>query len=287
MKKNFLFSVLIANYNNGRFLMEAIDSVRKQTYQNWEIIIVDDKSTDNSMDLYPVLGKDPRIHIYYNEHNMGCAYTKHQCMLHANGIYCGYLDPDDALLPNAIEVTVKALEAHPEAALTMSRHYLCDAELNIVQENRKLELKTGESYFEHHDYQAEVFSGFRKEAYMRMGGLDLTCRAGVDADLYFRLEEQGSIVVLDDFTYLYRRLHSSITGDNRKMMYWNLIIRHGVCMRRGLPVDKYALQDFKDYIQAAVDLRLSQEAQALNSKAYRLGKQILKPIKKFKSLFRL
>ena len=73
---NPLFSVLIANYNNGKYLMDAIDSIRRQTYTHWEIILVDDASTDNSKELYKELEKDNRIHIYYNEENRGCGYTK-------------------------------------------------------------------------------------------------------------------------------------------------------------------------------------------------------------------
>ena len=52
MNEKPLFSVLISNYNNGKYLMEAVDSVRKQTYPNWEIVLVDDCSTDNSKELY-------------------------------------------------------------------------------------------------------------------------------------------------------------------------------------------------------------------------------------------
>ena len=272
-----LFSVLIANYNNGRYIIEAVDSVKEQAYSNWEIVIVDDSSTDNSKDVYRQLGNDARIHIYYNESNKGCAYTKHQCVLHANGEYCGYLDPDDVILPNAIEVTMKALLDNPNAVLTFSRHYVCDEQLNVRKESRKLELNGNESYFEHHDYQAEVFAGFRKDAYFRSGGLDVNNRAGVDADLYFRLEEQGELVVLDEFTYKYRRQSRAITSNVDKMMYWNLMIRHNTCLRRGLPIEKYAFQDFKDYITMKVDLRLSQNEQALSSRAYKLGKAILNP----------
>ena len=58
-----LFSVLIANYNNGRYLMGAIESVRQQTYTNWEIVLVDDGSDDNSSDLYKELMQDAHIHI--------------------------------------------------------------------------------------------------------------------------------------------------------------------------------------------------------------------------------
>ena len=58
MNDNPLFSVLIANYNNGKYLMEAINSVYAQTYTNWEIILVDDASTDNTKEIYKELEKD-------------------------------------------------------------------------------------------------------------------------------------------------------------------------------------------------------------------------------------
>ena len=90
-----LFSVLIANYNNGKYLMDAIESVRQQTYTNWEIILVDDSSTDNSHELYKELEQDERIHIFLNNQNRGCGYTKHRCAELANGEICGFLDPDD------------------------------------------------------------------------------------------------------------------------------------------------------------------------------------------------
>ena len=272
-----LFSVLIANYNNGRYLMEAVESVYAQTYDNWEIVIVDDGSVDESCALYEDLVRNDRVHVFFNDRNRGCAYTKHQLVLQANGDFCGYLDPDDVLLPNAIEVTMKTLMASSETVLTFSRHYLCDEKLNVKQESRSLVLKENESYFEHHDYQAEVFAGFRKDAYFKSGGLDVSNLAGVDADLYFRLEEQGKIAIINEFTYKYRRQPHAITANVDKMMYWNLMIRHNTCLRRGLPVDRYSFQDFKDYIRMKVDLRLSQNEQALSSKAYKLGKRILRP----------
>lgn len=282
MNKAPLFSVLIANFNNGPYLLEAIDSVKAQTYANWEIVIVDDASTDNSKELYKQLEKDDRVRVFYNDKNRGCAYTKHQLMLHANGEYCGYLDPDDVILPQAIEVTMKVLLTSPETVLTFSRHYLCDEQLNVKRESRPLVLKENESYFEHHDYQAEVFAGFRKDAYFKSGGLDVSNLAGVDADLYFRLEEQGKIAIIDEFTYKYRRQPHAITANVDKMMYWNLIIRHNTCLRRGLPVDKFAFKDFKDYIKMKEDLRMSQNEQALSSKAYKVGKLVLKPFSIFK-----
>ena len=92
-----LFSVLIANYNNGKYLMKAIESVRQQTYVNWEIVLVDDGSTDNSEELYSELEKDERIRIFRNEKNMGCGYTKRRCAELAKGGISVIKDSDDRM----------------------------------------------------------------------------------------------------------------------------------------------------------------------------------------------
>lgn len=242
-----LFSILIANYNNGCYIQEAIDSVFEQTYSNWEVVIVDDGSTDGSLAIYNKYKEDNRIRVLFNGENKGCAYTKHQCVLHANGVYCGFLDPDDALLPNALEVSVQLLMAHPQAVLSFSRFYDCDKFMNVIGESRPLTLMEGESYFEHHDYRAEQFAGFTREAYMRMGGLDVSLKGGVDADLFFRLEEEGDVLISHEITYKYRHCPSSITANWARAFYWNLIIRHNTCIRRGLPVEKYSMRDFFEF----------------------------------------
>ena len=125
-----LFSVLIANYNNGRYLQEAIDSVLEQTYTSWEIVIVDDKSTDNSFEIYEKYRDDKRFRFYYNEKNEGCGYTKRRCAELAKGELCGFLDPDDALMPTALEVMVKAHAEHPECSLIYSTCYRYSGDRN-------------------------------------------------------------------------------------------------------------------------------------------------------------
>ena len=281
MNKQPLFSVLIANYNNGKYLMEAIESIRLQTYAHWEIVLVDDGSTDNSREVYTALASDDRIHIFYNEMNMGCAYTKHQCVLYAKGVYCGYLDPDDVLLPKALQITVEALTSNPKAALTMSRYYKYDAELkNMLYASRALKLQPGESYLEHHEYQPEVFSGWSREAYLKSGGLDVSYKAGVDQDLYFRLEEQGEICIIDEFTYKYRENPRALTSEPLWCEYWNIIARHAACVRRGLPVKTFAYADFRNIIMYEADLEVSNKIRT--SKQYKLGSWILHPIKNLK-----
>ncbi len=283
MQSQPLFSVLIANYNNGKYLMDAIESVRQQTYTNWEIILVDDASTDNSRELYKELEKDERIHIYYNDKNHGCAYTKHMCATKANGVYCGYLDPDDELLSNALYDSVSSLSKSNDNVLSFSRFYMCDAQMNIVNEARKLDLN-GLSYLERGDYSPEHFAVFRRSAYEQTGGLDTSLKAAVDQDLYFRLEEQGKIVVIDKLTYKYRNSPTSLSSRKFWCDYWNIILRHQTCIRRGLPVDDISFNDFQNIILASANEEvkaaiLDKENEIRSSRAYRLGKMLLKPFK--------
>ena len=269
--KQPLFSVLIANYNNGQYLMDAIGSVRQQTYANWEIVLVDDGSTDNSEELYAELEKDERIRLYRNEQNMGCGYTKRRCAELAQGDLCGFLDPDDVLLPNAIEDSVKNLELHPDCVLSFSRFYTCDEKLNKTGECRKLELK-GKSYFENRDYCPEHFVAFRRDAYEKTDGINPLLQAGVDQDLYFRLEEVGGAVVMDKFTYMYRIIGTSVSREDRKSYFWNQVVRTDTCERRRLPIAEYVYPDFVEFCEHE---KRSGAAEVRNGKPYKLGKRIM------------
>ena len=128
-----LFSVLMANYNNARFIEAAIESVRTQTYQNWELVIVDDASTDQSWDIISRYSKaDDRIKIYRNEFNLKVGATKARCVQMATGEICGILDPDDQINPDAIQTMVLAYQTHPGCSLVSSDLYFCDEDLNIL-----------------------------------------------------------------------------------------------------------------------------------------------------------
>ncbi|MFP3043687.1 glycosyltransferase [Treponema primitia] len=242
-----LFSVLIAQYNNGQYLQESIDSVKAQTYTNWEIIIVDDGSSDNSIELYKQYQNDDRIKIYYNDKNHGCGFTKRRCVEFAAGDVCGFLDSDDALLPDALEVMVKTHNENPGAALVFSRFYVCDDKLQIQGELRRLIIEKGKSYFTNRDYAPEHFAAFKKSFYDKTEGINPQYLIGVDQDLYFKLEEAGSVFVLDKLTYKYRT-NRGISENVRRALYWNIIVRHDVCMRRGFNPKYFSQQDFLDYI---------------------------------------
>ncbi len=284
VKKNTipLFSVLIANYNNGKFLTNAINSVIEQDYSNWEIILIDDSSTDNSKDLYKELSKDKRIKIYYNEQNKGCGYTKKRCVDLASGDICGYLDPDDALLPEAISLMVKYHIQNPDWSVVFSRHYLCDINFNIISKSRKYNVSE-KSYFETKDFHAEHFVTFKTSLYKKTVGLNPLYRAGVDANLNFLMEEVGQLGSIDEITYKYRKnLTTAVTASYSKTRFWNILVQYDTCKRRGLDIEQHVFEFYKSTVEYTQnELIKKAEDNVRKSKTYRLGNFLLKPFKLF------
>ncbi|GHV45436.1 hypothetical protein FACS1894180_7960 [Bacteroidia bacterium] len=274
-----LFSILMAQYNNGRFLQTAVESVFAQTYTNWEIIIVDDCSTDNSAEYYELYKDNPRIKIFFNEKNGGEGFTKRNAAAHAKGELCGFLDPDDALLPNALQDMVEVHRANPQVSVVFSRMYMCGENLNIKGESRKLVIAEGKNYFTNKDFQPEHFVSFKKSFYDKTEGIDGRKRMAADQDMYTKLEEMGEVYVLDKFTLKYR-IHAgglSVGKSMNKTWFWNFIVRYETCVRRGLSIDEYAVQGFLDFVEQKE--KYQQDLQrAVHSKAYRLGKFLLKPL---------
>lgn len=285
-----LFSVLIANYNNGKYLMDAIESVRKQTYTNWEIILVDDASTDISHELYTQLEQDERIHIYYNEQNQGCGYTKRRCAELANGEICGFLDPDDVILPQTLKLEAEIHLNYPNVSVVYSKVQYCDIDFNVLREGSVPDFKSGETYFDHRNHGAMNFASYKKIFYNLTSGINPNLKAAVDQDLYFKIEEVGEIYILDDVTYKYviqGHLDSiSTTFKNySKLWYWNLIARRDTCVRRH--IDESILIDDLQIIldNYAEAISYQKELEIRSSRPYRLGKLLLKPFSWLRRVF--
>src|SRR5690625_1276491 len=104
IKQQPLVSVITTAYNAARFICETMDSVRAQTYENWEMIIVDDQSSDNTVQLVKRYEqKDNRIRLVQLNQNSGSAIARNTAMDHANGRYIAFLDSDDRWLPKKLQ----------------------------------------------------------------------------------------------------------------------------------------------------------------------------------------
>jgi glycosyltransferase involved in cell wall biosynthesis len=236
-----LFSILIANYNNAAFLEECINSVFEQEYSNWEVIIVDDCSTDDSVKIIADYAeKDRRIRFFYNDANYGCGYTKNKCASLASGELCGFLDPDDALLPGALNTMINEHLNNPGAAIVSSRHFHCNEKMKVYDisvDGTKAqfisELET--------PWIINHFVSFKKQFYDQTEGIDPFMKRSVDTDLYLKLEERGNIVFIDKCLYLYRHNRNSISlhGNSYKTQAWHLYANSSACKRRNISFDDH------------------------------------------------
>jgi glycosyltransferase involved in cell wall biosynthesis len=123
--RNPLVSIIVPFLNAERFIGEAIESVFAQVYDNWELLLVDDGSTDGSTDRARELAERYPEKVRYLEHdghqNRGLPASRNLGLKHARGKYVALLDSDDAWLPQKLEQQVQILESHPEAAMVYGR----------------------------------------------------------------------------------------------------------------------------------------------------------------------
>ena len=113
MKDYGLVSIITPTWNCARFISETICSVQSQTYPNWELIISDDCSTDETKALVaPFLKKDDRIKYICNEHNSGAAITRNNALNMAKGKWIAFLDSDDLWLPDKLEKQLSFMVAN-------------------------------------------------------------------------------------------------------------------------------------------------------------------------------
>lgn len=108
---NDLVSIIMPSYNCGRFLEETIRSVQAQTYENWEIVFMDDCSKDDTIRrVSDMREKDNRIHLYQNVTNMGAAVSRNNALREAKGRWIAFLDSDDLWEPEKLEKQVRFME---------------------------------------------------------------------------------------------------------------------------------------------------------------------------------
>lgn len=110
---NDLVSIITPTWNCATFISETIRSIQAQAYQNWEMIISDDCSTDNTKEVIaPYLDTDSRIKYICNDKNSGAAITRNNALKRAKGRWIAFLDSDDLWTPDKLEKQVRFMEEH-------------------------------------------------------------------------------------------------------------------------------------------------------------------------------
>ena len=102
-----MISICIPVFNDSKYIRKCIESIIAQTYTDWECIICDDKSTDNTLECIP---EDPRIKVYKNEKNLGCGLNRRKCIELAKGDWFVFIDGDDYVKKDYLETLIKILK---------------------------------------------------------------------------------------------------------------------------------------------------------------------------------
>lgn len=216
-----IFSILVANYNNGHFFEDCYESILAQSYTNWEVIIVDDGSTDNSVSIIEKLIKDDsRFKLFKNEKNFGCGYTKMRCVTLANGEICGFLDPDDAIMSDALELMVESHKNNLNASLVHSSFIYCDEYLEPISKFSLARWVLPQEKFTNLDGRVTHFVSFKLSHYYQTNGINSQMFRAVDQDLYLKLWEVGSFVFLDRHLYKYRIHGGGIASKNSNNAFY-------------------------------------------------------------------
>lgn len=127
-----LVSIIMPNYNSSCFIKQTIDSVIVQTYENWELIIVDDCSTDNSLEII-CRYEDPRIRIIKNTENCGAAVSRNKAIEVANGRWIAFLDSDDLWNKNKLLKHIKFM-LEEQAAFSFTNYSVLNGQNEFVTE---------------------------------------------------------------------------------------------------------------------------------------------------------
>lgn len=105
-----LVSIIMPSWNTGRFIAESIQCVLHQTYENWELLIVDDCSQDNTDEVVSPYLCDKRIKYFKNDHNIGAALSRNRALTESQGEWIAFLDSDDLWLPKKLEKQISFME---------------------------------------------------------------------------------------------------------------------------------------------------------------------------------
>lgn len=275
MNESPLFSILVANHNDGRIINDALASVAEQTYSNIEIIIVDDGSTDDSMHILHELEKAENVHVFYNDVNHGCGFTKRKCVENANGEICGFLDADDALTPDAVETMVNEHLSHPTTALVYSQYYMCDSQLTPKYvSDHQCEIPEGRTFLDYKRGAISHFVTFKKRFYDMTEGMNPNLHAAEDLDLYYKLEEVGNTLFVDKPLYYYRGntgKNTTLGGNTVRAAHWEIIAKTDAIRRRGINLDKNGIPLIEEITDSILDYKKK------HSREYKLGNCILHP----------
>ncbi|HEX4958207.1 MAG TPA: glycosyltransferase family 2 protein [Lacibacter sp.] len=212
-----LLSVLMTSYNREQYIGEAIESVLASTFTDWELIVVDDGSKDQTVAIArSYAAKDPRIHVYVNEQNLGDYKNRNQAATYAKGDFIMYVDSDDMILKDGFERCINAMQQFPEANFGMQLH---------GEERVPFFMEAKQAMEQHFFQQPFLMIGpggtiLRRRFFESIGKYPVLY--GPANDMYFNLKATAAAgVLLLPFTFNFYRIHEGQEQNNKYSYLYN------------------------------------------------------------------
>jgi len=274
-----LVNVCIPNYNNAKYLDTCIQSALNQTYQNIEVILMDNCSTDNSIEIAEKYSD--KIRIIQNPINIGQPKNTNKCIEYSNGKYCVILHSDDFLLPNFAEKLVPVLEEYSNINMAIGERMETD-EFGVPA---KIAPFYNVDCVIPGEKQAKVFMMssvltcqvlFRTETFKNIGGIDERHVINLDGLLWFKFSLSGDVGYIKTPVSVYRRHDESTTAQYNHSI--DLIIEHYCAITEMFRIAKgrpYLEQFFNDAIKRLGNITLRYCHNLFRIKNYELVKKYL------------
>jgi len=209
-----LVSVLMTTYNREKYLAVAVESVLASTYENLELIIVDDQSKDKSYEIaLSYAEKDKRVKVFKNEKNLGDYPNRNKAASLASGKYLKYVDADDMIYPTGLEVMVSGMEKFPEAGYGLST-------MPADKMRPYPFLLSSEEAYKYHYFESLLFhraplsSIIKKDVFESVGGFSGKRYLG-DFEMWHMLSARYSVVLMAQGVIWYREHEEQEMQNNR------------------------------------------------------------------------
>lgn len=208
-------SVYIPVHNYGQYIEEAIQSVIKQKFSDWELIIINDGSTDNTASVLKKHKDNPKVRIIEQE-NKGLAVSNNIALRISNGKYLIRLDADDYFDENALLVLSNILDTNPDVGLVYSDYYLIDEHGEIMEIIRRKKIGEEAQLLDLSVHGAGTM--IRKECLLAIGGYqeEFVCQDGYD--LWIRFLESFKPYNVNIPLFYYRQHHMSLSKDQGRLL---------------------------------------------------------------------
>lgn len=209
MNNQELVSIIMPTYKCGRFIAKSIESVQAQTIENWELIIVDDCSGDNTIGVVQIFqAKDKRILLSQNKHNSGAAVTRNKALCEAKGRWIAFLDSDDLWEPTKLEKQIKFMK---ENGYVFSYHEY----IEIDEQDKELGVHvSGKAHISKFDMFSCCWPGCLSVMYdaSKIGLIQIKdIKKNNDTAMWLKVIRKADCYLLPEILGKYRRRANSIT----------------------------------------------------------------------------